>query len=473
MPPNVVLVVLDAARADALEPYGAPRGASPAIADLARRGAALPSAYAAATWTLPSHAAMFSGLLPRAAGMQGIPGAGPHAYRPRMEAIRHRLLAEVMRRAGYETGAISANLWITAEGGFDIGFERFVNVDTARRANLDRADLRSRAGWALEAVLARADDGAAEAGRILRSWLEPPPRRPFLWFVNLVECHSPYLPPKPYNDLGPLARFRAAREARRHLTLGEIWRACAGGVAVPSGALARMRRLYGAAIRYLDDWVAILLSALDGAGILDETLVLVTSDHGENFGEGGLMAHAFSLDDRLLHVPFVAAGPGAPDIAGAWSLAALPRVIAAAAGMEDHPWHEWGPGDGVAVAEFDPPAPSDHPRWRTAFEEWGVSPERAGPRLTTPLTCATDGRLKLLRGGSAEVLYDLDADPLEREPLSPRGGPAEAVARLRGALARAAGSEPEHPAFAEGEPGEPSAEELQELEDRMRLLGYL
>src|SRR5436190_3263133 len=390
-----------------------------------------------------------------------------------MEAIRDRLLAEVMRRAGYATGAISTNLWLTPEGGFDIGFERFVSVDTRRQANLHRRDLGARLAWSLEAVRARADDGAAEAARILRSWLEPRPRQPFLWFVNLVECHSPYLPPKPYNELGAFERWRAAREARRHLTLGEIWRVCAGGVPVPPEALDRMRRLYRGAIRYVDAWVEGVLATLDGAGILDETLVLVTSDHGENFGEDGLMAHAFSLDDRLLHVPFVAAGPGAPDIGRAWSLMALPGLIAAAAGIDDHPWHEWGPGDGVAVAEFDPPAPPDHPRWRTAFEEWGVSPERAGPRLTTRLTCATDGRLKLLRRGSIEELYDLGADPLERQPLSPRERPAEAVTRLRAALARAAGPEPEHPAPAEGEAGEAPAVELRDLEDRMRLLGYL
>jgi arylsulfatase A-like enzyme len=472
MRPNVVLVVLDAVRADALEPYGASPDASPAIADLADRGVALPRAYAAATWTLPSHAAMFSGLLPRAARMEGIPGAGPHAYRPRMEAMRNRLLPEVLRRAGYSTGAVSTNLWVTAEGGFDIGFDRFVNVDTARQATLHRDDLRARLAWAFEAVRARADDGAAEAGRILRGWLEPRPKQPFFWFVNLIESHSPYLPPKPYNDLGALDRWRAAREARRYLNLSEIWRACVGGETAPPAALDRMRHLYGRAIQYMDDWIETLLAELDRAGILEETLILVTSDHGENFGDGGLMAHAFSLDDRLLHVPFVAAGPGAPEIEEAWSLTGVPALIAAAAAIEDHPWGDWDPDCGVAVAELDPPGVPDDPRWRTAFDAWGLPFDEAAEQLIQPMTCATDGRYKLLRRGTAEVLYDLDADPLELQPSSPESGPA-AVARLRAALERAAELEPHDSLPVEVGPSQATPEELEELEARMRLLGYL
>ena len=128
--------------------------------------------------------------------------------------------------------------------------------------------------------------------------------------MNLVECHSPYLPPWPYDDLGPIDRLRAAEEARRHLTLSGIWKACAGGFDVAPAALERMRHLYARSVRLMDDWLRDLLDDLDRRGILDRTLVIVTSDHGENFGEGGLMGHAFSLDQRLLRVPLVIAGPG-------------------------------------------------------------------------------------------------------------------------------------------------------------------
>src|SRR5206468_1313962 len=119
-----------------------------------------------------------------------------------------------------------------------------------------------------------------------------------LWFVNVVECHSPYLPPRPYHAVSVIERLRAAEEARRYLNLPAIFRACAGGFDVPEDALDRMRRLYAASVRYADDWLERLLARLEEAGLLDDTLVIVCSDHGENFGERDLITHAFSLDDR-------------------------------------------------------------------------------------------------------------------------------------------------------------------------------
>src|SRR5204862_7387218 len=142
---------------------------------------------------------------------------------------------------GYATGGVSANLWIGETSGFDAGFDRFRSVDSARQSGLHDPSVRARARWALEAARARVDDGAGAARTILRDWsAEVRPGRPFFWFVNLNECHSPYLPPRPYSDVGLLGRLRAAEEARRYLTLVSIWRACAGGLAVPDEALERM-----------------------------------------------------------------------------------------------------------------------------------------------------------------------------------------------------------------------------------------
>ncbi len=470
MRPNVLLIVLDTARADAFEPYGAQPGSSPAVADLARRGAAYGQVHAAASWTLPSHASMLTGLLPDAAGVLGAPERSPQAARPAVEANAERALPTVFRRAGYETRAVSTNLWVTRESGFGPGFDEFRFADSGRQAKLHRADLRSRASWDLEALRARVDDGAAVAGSLLRDWLGER-REPFLWFVNLVECHSPYLPPAPWNDLGPRERLRAGAEARRHLTMGAIWRACAGAFDVPEPALERMRHLYARSVRLMDDWIADLLGELERAGVLEQTIVAVTSDHGENLGEGGLMGHAFSLDQRLLHVPLVLAGPGVAADPGVVSLAALPRLLADAAGIEAHPWADGLPADRVAVAQFEPPAPIGHPRWRQAFAEWGLEPGAAAERVARPLRAATDGRLKLQLRGEREQLYELERDPLELAPRTPTAADADAVAGLRSALA--------HPAASAG-PGPPSSSageisdaERARLEDRMRLLGYM
>jgi len=448
---NVVLIVFDSARRDALEPSGAP-----AVADLGRRGVVARNAHSAACWTLPSHAAMFTGLLPRAAGLARAPARTPQSCRPVVEGHRDRLLPEVFRRAGYATAGVSANLWIGEHSGFDTGFDEFRSVESGRQGGLHDPSPRARARWAFEAARARVDDGAGAARSILDGWST---QAPFFWFANLNECHSPYLPPRAYSDIGLLGRLRAAEEARRYLTLEAIWRACAGGLEVPEEALERMRHLYARSVRLMDDWLAGVLGTLDARGVLDETLVVVTSDHGENFGESGLMAHAFSLDERLTHVPLVAAGPGAEELSGIVSLADLPRALARAAGIR----HPWGPDlcSGVAVAEFDPPTGPGDERAQRVAADWGVG--EAGLRvLTTPLTSATDGSSKLVRRGDVEQLFDLDCDLLEQHPLDPSDPRAD---QLRAALDPA-------PAVVEAQ-GEASPEELAEIEERMKLLGYM
>src|SRR5947208_9822229 len=185
---NVVLIVFDSARRDALEPSGAP-----AVADLGRRGVVARNAHSAACWTLPSHAAMFTGLMPRAAGLARAPARTPQSCRPVVEEHRDRLLPEVFRRAGHATAGVSANLWISETSGFDHGFGEFRSVESGRQSGLHDPSPRARARWALEAARARADDGAGAAREVVRGWTHGARAdRPFFWFVNLNECHSPY-----------------------------------------------------------------------------------------------------------------------------------------------------------------------------------------------------------------------------------------------------------------------------------------
>jgi arylsulfatase A-like enzyme len=462
--PNVLLVVLDTARADSVAPAAEP-GATPAVAQLASRGTAHTGTHATANWTVPSHASMFTGLLPRRLGLTQVPGGRPQGARAVLERHRDRLLPEVLKRNGYRTGAISTNLWLTEQSGFHLGFDRFVTISPDRQTGMADPGARSRARWALEGLRAKVDDGAADAGRALRAWIaEQPHDEPFFWFVNLVECHSPYLPPRPYNDLAPLQRLRAAEDARRLLTMGAIWRACAGRLGFEEGALARMRRLYAAAVRYMDDWLAGVLEGLDQQRLLDDTLVIVTSDHGENFGEGGLVGHAFSLDDRLVKVPFVAAGP--LDLPEVTTLAALPHALATALELDHHPY---APRPALPIAQADPAAPRDDPRVDEAIAAWGLD-EDAAWRITTQITSTSDGRLKLVRQGDVESLYDLTTDPLEAAPLTTvPPGAEERVARLRTALA--------HPTVWEEPGATPPAPagpaDVEALERQMRTLGYL
>jgi arylsulfatase A-like enzyme len=471
VPPNVLLVVFDALRRDAVEPYGGPPGSTPAIAELAARGAALPNAYATASWTLPSHASMFTGLLPRQLGLAQPPAGTPQSARPQLERVADRVLANVLAGAGYTSRGWSANLWASHHAGFDIGFDEFSYLTGQRIDRLADEGGRARIAWALEGLRASRDDGATQIGRELREAIEAWSGRPTFWFVNLCECHSPYLPPRPWDDLGPRDRIRAALEAQRHLSFQSICLFAAGRWEIPDEAFARMRHLYARAASYLDEWLAGVLGALERRGILDETLVIVTSDHGENFGEDGLIAHGFSLDQRLIHVPLVMAGPGAVPDAGPFSLAQIPRVIAGAAGLAADPWRESPLPAGVAVAQYDPMAPPSDARVREFAERWDLD-DAAVRRLTDGFTAATDGELKLVLRDGAELRYDLSADPGERSPLDPAAANGR-FDRLRTAL--------EHPSVTgrgSVQPGAAGAQtaspdELAALERQMKLLGYM
>jgi arylsulfatase A-like enzyme len=467
--PNVVWIVLDTARADAFEPYGAAAGASPAIADLARRGSAQADVRATASWTLPSHMSMFAGRLPRALGLADQAGISPVTARPIVEAQRERWLPELLRRAGYATAGVSANAWITEHSGFAGGFDTFADVRSGRQAKMAAATRGDKARWMLEAVRARVDDGAADAEREMTRWAGALDGRPFLWFVNLVECHSPYLPPRPWAELGAVGRMRAALEAGEYLTLEAFWRTCVTGAVPPAEALERMRAGYRGAIRYMDAWLERLLGRLDAAGVLDDTLVVVTSDHGENFGEGRLIGHGFSLDERLINIPFVAAGPGAEQLQGIRSLAELPGRLAAIAGLEGHPY-DAADLPPLPVAQYDSPAPPrGDERTEGAIALWDLD-EHAALMLTMALTSAVDGDLKLVVREGHEAFYDLRADPLEAAPLAAEAVDAAACDRLRQALAHPAVTE-SHARLSTHTPA--AGTDTDDLEERMRLLGYL
>jgi arylsulfatase A-like enzyme len=458
MLPNVVLVVLDTARADALEGWGAPSGATPNLAALARAGTAA-AAYSTCNWTTPSHASMFTGLLPRELGLGS--GISPAAA---LEQQRSRVLAEVLRTRGYDTAAVSANPYVSEWGGLALGFDRFQQI--AVRRHRPGRTFRDRWQWQLDAVRARTDDGLTAVAGAVRALLDTATSdRPFFWFVNLMECHSPYLPPRPWNDLGPVGRWRAGTDAARWQTHDARARVCAGELDVPPAVLTRMHHLYDRSVSAMDHWIGQLVDDLDRAGRLDDTVVIVTSDHGENFGEGHLIGHLLSVDDRLIRVPLIVSGPGAASRALPFSLVGLPALVAALVGLDQHPWAD--DGSGVAVAQTDGIATWDPGARRRLEAAWRL-PRAIVDRLGSPISCATDGRFKLVRDGDTVRLHDLDRDPLETTDVAVAH--TDVVARLQAVLDRAdrrlEPSEPAHtPAGTTGTTAD--------LEERMRLLGYL
>jgi arylsulfatase A-like enzyme len=290
--PNVVLVVIDTARADRFPWGGYDRPTAPALTAFAREGAVYTQAFSPAPWTVPAHASLFTGQY-------------PSLHRTDCGSLRLPdgavTLAESFREAGYRTLGYTANPWIGRTYNFDQGFETYAEV------------------WR---EVPKGGEGAEDAGAALTNekairflhWRHESPegrRQPFFLFINYFEPHLPYRPPDP--ERARLLRPGADRERVERLSrLGhpEEMRYILGMSDLTEEDLALLNDLYDGEIAYVDRRVGEILTALRATGILDETIVAVTADHGENIGDHHLMDHKMSVHDTLLHVPLVLRYPG-------------------------------------------------------------------------------------------------------------------------------------------------------------------
>ncbi|HEX9682806.1 MAG TPA: sulfatase-like hydrolase/transferase [Acidimicrobiales bacterium] len=464
MRPNLLLVVFDTARADAFEPFGAPGGTTPTISRMVADGATATTVGATSNWTLPSHASLFSGLLPHQLGLQG------RAPRQVLGDHSGRFLSSVLGDAGWATGGVSANAWVSRAYGFAAGFDQFVDIDVRRHVPGD--GLVGRIQWSADAARARLDDGMAAVERVFDHWMFDRDRsEPFFWFANLMECHSPYLPPRPYNDLRVTERLRAGRDARKFQSRRGFVEVCLGDLAVPAASLDRMRHLYLAGVRSMDDWLARMLDGLRRSGEADRTLVVVTSDHGENLGENGLLGHTLSIDERLVRVPLIVYGPGHEHFETCSSIADIPLAVSRALGVDPVPWRALPVPAGVAVAQADGFSGLDPAMAQRLIDGWDLPP-RVIERLTAPMSAVRQDQFKLVLTGDRAVLHDLDHDPLEEDDVSDLH--PDIVSSLTGILDDLDRHGREPPLTPAMEPAAAAAPELDEsLERRLKLLGYL
>jgi choline-sulfatase len=251
---HLVLVTIDTLRADRLGCYGSADVATPHLDRVAREGALAAQATAHVPLTRPSHVSLFTGLLPSGHGIRDnvSPGLVPQVP----------TLASTLKQAGFQTGGFVSSIVLSRQSGLDRGFDQYADQFEA-----DTDDTRF-----LNTIQRRGDETLGLA----LAWLQKVPReeRLFLW-LHLYDPHDPYTPPEPY----------AARYAGRP---------------------------YDGEVAWSDELVGRLDAALERQGVKGDTLLIVTSDHGEGLGEHGENLHGFFVYQATLHVPMLFRGPGIP-----------------------------------------------------------------------------------------------------------------------------------------------------------------
>jgi arylsulfatase A-like enzyme len=297
--PNLVLIVIDTARADHFSCYGYGKETTPNVDALAARGVRFTEARSLAPWTLPAHMSMFSGLPPRDHGATWAAFSEPESAPLRELVARtfapgepERMLAARLRAAGYATLAFSPNPWVAKTKGLGEGFDEFHELwREEERAALARG--------APPDALSLSLSGVTMAG-VRRALAARDEERPFFLFVNLLDPHFPYEPPEPYRARfgGTSATVTAIQAGGRRTELAMI----AGAAPFTREELVP---LYDGELATADHFVGELVQTLEREGVFDDTLVIVTSDHGELLGEGGQWSHQLSVGEELLRVPLV------------------------------------------------------------------------------------------------------------------------------------------------------------------------
>ncbi|MCP5039591.1 MAG: sulfatase-like hydrolase/transferase [bacterium] len=436
---NVALFVLDTTRADAVEGYGADDVHTPTFARLAREGVRFQNARSTSAWTLPSHGSIFTSLYPSQHGAHA-EGAG---------LVKDRTTLSQLLGRTHEAAGFSENPHIVEARGFARGFDHFEETWREQETHEVPPPTEER----------------------IAHWLEGRDRsKPFFLFVNLMTPHLPYVPSPqhqarfvPNLDDRIIDNFRGVEESHARMQI-------MGKLAFRRLDFSILRALYRADVSYADERLGNILSLLGGKPVLDKTLVIVVSDHGENIGHHGLMEHQFCLYESLLHVPLVMRLPGTLEAGSVrYDAVQLVDILPTILDALDWPREAWPAVEGRSLLE----EPVD--RWRPSYAEImrpirqeplfkAIDPDFDFAPFLRRLKSVQVGTLKLIASErGARELYDLASDPGERTNLASRR--PEDVARLeRLLLDWAGGWEPE-----QGD----TAEVDGETREALRALGYL
>jgi arylsulfatase A-like enzyme len=413
-PPNVLLIILDTVRAASLSLYGYSRPTTPHLERLAQGGVWFRHAFSPTSWTLPSHASIFT---------------GRHAHelstdwRIALDAT-YPTLAEVLSSRGYVTAGFVANTrYCNAGTGLSRGFIHYDDSSLGPGRLVESSWILSMIHRALERPTEYRSwvwrKHARDINRHFLRWVDRSGPRPFFAFLNYWDAHNPYAPPEGYADrfgtagipLQPVLEHRSDRGIRDSAETQ-------GGLDAYDGAIA-----------YLDAQLGALFGELRRRGLWDNLIIIVASDHGEEFDEHGLAQHGVSLYRPSVEVPFIIRAPRrVPEgvvVDVPVSLRDIPATIMDLLNL-DNPslagrsaarfWTSAStPADTVVSSLTHAPG---HPPWF--------------PVSKGDMTSVTLGDLRyILNGDGSEELYDFAHDVAEGDNLAADSARTEDVLRFR------------------------------------------
>lgn len=469
--PNILWVVWDTTRADRLSVYDAELETTPKLADWARGARVYEDVVSVAHSTLPSHASMFTGLTATQ--------HNTHYAHARLDD-HHQTIAELLATAGYDTYLWSSNPHVSEQTnlhqGFDVAHHPWDADRTSEAIEIVRAKVIEDHGTGVAAAL----DGQVRNWAIkatgelaqpsLTRWLDAREGdAPYFAFVNYMEAHRQYIPARAYRE-----RFMTREQVQRSYAIDHswltVWRYVFGLHEYTDEDLEIIRKTYDATLAELDDIFANLLQALRERGALDDTIVIVTADHGEHLGEHHLMDHQFTLFEEVLRVPLIVHYPErftpGRDESPVTNGDVFPTLLELA---------------GVEPPSVPSPMRSllhPDPR-RVRFAEHPVPHlppvnlvRRFDPTLNVSSMavsmCALyqGGRKLIYREGMENWVFDVGRDPGEGDPVQSDEIENALVAQLGRFLARYPAIPPESP--------EPPPESLtEEQREALRSLGYI
>jgi arylsulfatase A-like enzyme len=421
-PPNVVVVLVDTLRADRLGVYSGSRRLSPFLDSFAARATVFTHAYAASSWTNPSVASLFTSRFPSQHGVI--------SFGARLDASE-LTIAEVLASHGYATGAFVANGLLVADNGFGQGFDTY------------------RSYW-VPGGKKRVEDLAPD----VLAWVDGLPKtpsRPVFLYLHYVEPHSPYSPPVAMLDRVLAGRPRPNPGIAGARTLFDR------GAPMNATELRDLEDVYDAEVLSFDAALRETFAALEARHVLDDAIVVVTADHGDEFHDHGQVGHGQSLYNELIHVPLIVRYPhqsGSVRVEDTVSLVDVAPTLLDTAGIELPAAFE---GNSLRTSWFG------SSRRATALSE--LISSKTATRLTPHERAIVLGERKLIVGvGEEREEYDLARDPAETKRLEePTPKTQTLLAALR---AFETHLHPDRPAAA-ATPVSP------ELRERMRALGYV